>query len=535
MADRMRVNYFFRQFLQAEDFIADQTYHRDALQSLTRNLFSAGVAEGLEVTIADVRGKGGLSISEGLALDAQGRQIVLPKTANLAFPNREGQTIILAIAYTERFPDNADDEEELAYQQEVDGKIQYARVIERPKFILIPNNARPNPDHIPLARVHFDGNSAPSSVDNSVRSAVVTKGTPKPVAASAPTIIDTIDGDFTVRGNLRLDGALQTEGSLTTAWVADNLQSDVQITRENQWMAIDGMQITINLPRPALLNCNYLMNVQPNRRAPNIIDAPSLPVASEIAIPDDKLYIVSTSTKTNRIREAPRTNGKIVGDIATGEIVEVIEARDEALGKIGKNNEWVQVRTKDNEEGYTAAWLYRIQETSASIAAEAESSELTGQYESYMVQQGDTLGQIIVDKNLADGWAQIAQVVDLVKIINDLSSSTIVAGTRILLPRNVDEAQALGNDYLALRLVIDDTAYPQSASHSRPVGLTAPPNVTLSGTIAIPLDAGQHVVTLEWYKAGTALSSWTCATASLGTGDAAGYLSGRSLVATAYY
>ena len=62
-----------------------------------------------------------------------------------------------------------------------------------------------------------------------------------------------------------------------------------------------------------------------------------------------------------RIREEPVT-GRIVGVTAAGELVAVIEPIEQAVNKIGVDGEWVQVRSADGVEGYTAAWLYTVAE-----------------------------------------------------------------------------------------------------------------------------------------------------------------------------
>ena len=43
-----------------------------------------------------------------------------------------------------------------------------------------------------------------------------------------------------------------------------------------------------------------------------------------------------------------------------GQVVEVIEPVDTARNKIGTNGAWVQVRSPNGVEGFTAAWLYSI-------------------------------------------------------------------------------------------------------------------------------------------------------------------------------
>jgi cellulose synthase/poly-beta-1,6-N-acetylglucosamine synthase-like glycosyltransferase/uncharacterized protein YgiM (DUF1202 family) len=72
------------------------------------------------------------------------------------------------------------------------------------------------------------------------------------------------------------------------------------------------------------------------------------------------LLTISPTIDRVNLRAAPSTSSPILDVVNTGEIVEVVEPVDSARDKIGVRNEWVQARTQDGIEGYTAAWLYSV-------------------------------------------------------------------------------------------------------------------------------------------------------------------------------
>ncbi|NLX10014.1 MAG: glycosyltransferase [Chloroflexi bacterium] len=85
-------------------------------------------------------------------------------------------------------------------------------------------------------------------------------------------------------------------------------------------------------------------------------------VRASVAAPDTsaRLYVTPTGSDI-RVRAEP-VSGRVVHVTAPGEMLEVIEPVDAAVDKIGQDGEWVQVRTLEGVEGYTAAWLYTIAE-----------------------------------------------------------------------------------------------------------------------------------------------------------------------------
>jgi len=70
-----RLNYFNGQRLEASDLKTEQDYHIRVRRWLNKSLYSSGIARGLEVRA--VTGEPAVMVSPGLALDAQGREIIL--------------------------------------------------------------------------------------------------------------------------------------------------------------------------------------------------------------------------------------------------------------------------------------------------------------------------------------------------------------------------------------------------------------------------------------------------------------------------
>lgn len=70
-----RLNYYNGQRLEASDFKTEQDYHIRTKRWLNKSLYSAGIARGLEVR--EVPGIPSVMVSPGLALDSEGREIIL--------------------------------------------------------------------------------------------------------------------------------------------------------------------------------------------------------------------------------------------------------------------------------------------------------------------------------------------------------------------------------------------------------------------------------------------------------------------------
>jgi hypothetical protein len=102
-----RLNYFTGQFLEKEDFKAEQDYHIDMRCRGNRALYySAGILDGgFEVTQAiDAQTKivdpTRIVISRGIAIDPQGKELILtePMTKNLPLPTTT-QEVFVTLSY----------------------------------------------------------------------------------------------------------------------------------------------------------------------------------------------------------------------------------------------------------------------------------------------------------------------------------------------------------------------------------------------------------------------------------------------------
>src|SRR4051812_35671729 len=80
-----RLNYFKYQFLNAQDFVDEQAYHRRLLWAHNQALHSPGVASGLEVRPGTSSGT--LLVTSGTAIDGYGRELILQQDATWSIPS----------------------------------------------------------------------------------------------------------------------------------------------------------------------------------------------------------------------------------------------------------------------------------------------------------------------------------------------------------------------------------------------------------------------------------------------------------------
>ena len=97
----------------------------------------------------------------------------------------------------------------------------------------------------------------------------------------------------------------------------------------------------------------------PTANTANANEAALVPITTNAPLAENGgLFVTPHNTTLNiRIRAAP-INGAVVGAVPPGDIVLVIDPIEPALEKIGVEGEWIQVRTDEGVEGYTAAELY---------------------------------------------------------------------------------------------------------------------------------------------------------------------------------
>lgn len=101
-----RLRYFDGQFLQDTDFIDEQKYQLDRRLRLTRGLHASGVTTGLNVSVDSKTVS--ILVSDGTAIDDQGRLVVLPAAVTLSASARSaGEDLVILITFTEKSSDQA--------------------------------------------------------------------------------------------------------------------------------------------------------------------------------------------------------------------------------------------------------------------------------------------------------------------------------------------------------------------------------------------------------------------------------------------
>ncbi|HMQ29764.1 MAG TPA: hypothetical protein PKD53_03510 [Chloroflexaceae bacterium] len=174
-----RVSYFNGQFLQEEDFQAEQDYHIAQRRRLTRLTRGAGIVSGLEVEVTSAK-DGQLTVAAGLAVDGDGNLLVLPEKRPVTVEYQGLATGFLLIEY-------GDQRDRLV---EVGGG-RPTRQVERPIIRFAPaDEAPPTGKGVRLARLRLDGKKI-SALDES--------GDPLDLSVRRAAGLD-LSGDLAVRG-----------------------------------------------------------------------------------------------------------------------------------------------------------------------------------------------------------------------------------------------------------------------------------------------------------------------------------------------
>ena len=157
MRDVKRLNYFNHQFLIETDFRDEQDYHIEMRRRHNRFMHGWGIAEGLRV---ERNGERELTISPGMALDSEGREIVLVHPTTLVVEAPHGTGHVYAVL-------NYD--EEKAGEQNSRGVTGFTRTKELAVASIVQHHPEPDGNVIALARIHLDDAGRISSIDYSVR------------------------------------------------------------------------------------------------------------------------------------------------------------------------------------------------------------------------------------------------------------------------------------------------------------------------------------------------------------------------------
>lgn len=167
MADPIkRLNYFKHQFLRATDFTDEQKYHIEMRRQHNRSLHTWGIAGG-GLKVSFVQGATAVKISEGMALDSQGREIMLIEDSTKELAGfTPGATVFVVISYAERKTDASN-------QTGAEGETRWT---EEPNLRATPTKPSDVGIDIILARVTRNGTTVTSVDETDRRAAGVESG-----------------------------------------------------------------------------------------------------------------------------------------------------------------------------------------------------------------------------------------------------------------------------------------------------------------------------------------------------------------------
>lgn len=99
-----RVRYYDGQMLTAKDFEDEQNYHIEMRYLHNKLLHGSGIVTGLEVEVSRGTSSPSVVISPGLAIDAEGREILLCESTTLPIENRQSP-LLVTVKHRERETD----------------------------------------------------------------------------------------------------------------------------------------------------------------------------------------------------------------------------------------------------------------------------------------------------------------------------------------------------------------------------------------------------------------------------------------------
>lgn len=160
MPDIKRLNYFTSQFLVEQDFNDEQAYHVGMRRRLNRSLHSWGVADsGL---VVEKTGPKEVTIGPGMAIDKDGREIVLLSSSVVSLSTFVANTDVYVSLQYQDVQDQAD-------RYTAGGVNNYVRWTERPQVVAAVAQPLSDGSVIPLAKVRMDASGNAGTPDQSIR------------------------------------------------------------------------------------------------------------------------------------------------------------------------------------------------------------------------------------------------------------------------------------------------------------------------------------------------------------------------------
>jgi hypothetical protein len=218
MADPVtkRLNYYTGQFLRAEDFALEQSYHIDRQRRHNRLLHTPGVSDGL--TVDTVIGQAEVLVMPGTAVDGEGREIVLAESRTVtASEAHAGKEVVVVISYQEETAETKGPGE--------------TRWVEAPRIEFHEVASAPSEDtHIRLARMTLGDQREVAAHDETYqprRAGVSLKGEAEltklllqridEARSLWPSLTAGASSRLDVGGALRVSGGVEAGGDLTVS------------------------------------------------------------------------------------------------------------------------------------------------------------------------------------------------------------------------------------------------------------------------------------------------------------------------------
>ena len=236
--------------------------------------------------------------------------------------------------------------------------------------LLMKRYARGNPlkraiSHIILYEVFGSGSGGPISTPETPET------TPVPTSGVYARVKDSVTWGLNVRSSIDTSSMTNVLAVVPAGTELVLLESDgaSKVGAVNQWVRVRTPQ-----GQEGFAAAWYLENTQAAETIPSPVteptpgpiseppDVPSTPSAP-IEPPkeekkDDKLIVVVSSavgTSGLRLRKSPSKGGALIAVLKAGARLTVLDPAKKAKARIGKANQWLQVRTADNQRGYVSA------------------------------------------------------------------------------------------------------------------------------------------------------------------------------------
>jgi len=130
-----RVNYFEGRLLSADDFRAEQEYHREKSRLHNRRLYGCGVVSGLTVSLASGASRPTITVKPGVGIDATGNELELDAERSIPI-GVKARAFLVVLRYVER---PVEPVPSIGTGGDAD-TMAYARIEEDCELVLVPDD-----------------------------------------------------------------------------------------------------------------------------------------------------------------------------------------------------------------------------------------------------------------------------------------------------------------------------------------------------------------------------------------------------------